>query len=350
MDRPLPSAEEMYQAVRSRDSRYDGIFFTGVKTTGVFCRPGCPARTPQQQNVEFFGTAREALAHGFRPCLRCTPLAPRGATPEPIARLIAEVEEAPAIRLRDRDLRERGLQPATVRRWFRTHHGMTFQGYQRARRMAGAVRELSRGAPVTRAAFGSGYESISAFTAALRQVTGTTASASRDAIVVHMTRVLTPLGPMVMGATDEGVCLLEFTDRRMLETQLRRLRQRLRCVFAPGRNRSLEQMEQELADYFAGRSMRFATPLVTPGSEFQQRAWRALREIPPGTTRSYAEQARVVGEPTAVRALARANGDNRISIAIPCHRLVGSDGSLTGYGGGLWRKRWLLHHEGVAPG
>lgn len=346
-DRPLPPIDEMYAAVRSRDARYDGIFFTAVKTTGVFCRPGCPARTPERRNVTFFGSAREALAHGFRPCLRCCPLEKRGVTPEPLRRLIEEVERTPGARLRDRDLRERGLEPAMVRRWFKRHHGMTFMAYQRARRLAGAVGELARGARVTEAAFGSGYESLSGFQDALRQVTGRSPARSRDAVVVRLSRVLTPLGPMLLGATDQGVCLLEFTDRPMLETQLKRLIQRLGCVYAPGANAPSRQLETELEAYFAGSLRRFATPLVTPGSDFQQRVWRALGEIPFGHTRSYAEQARVIDAPAAVRAVARANGDNRIAIVIPCHRVVGSDGSLTGYGGGLWRKRWLLHHEGV---
>jgi AraC family transcriptional regulator, regulatory protein of adaptative response / methylated-DNA-[protein]-cysteine methyltransferase len=343
--RSLPTADEMYGAVAARDTRYDGIFFTAVKTTGIFCRPGCPARTPQRRNVEFFPSAKDALAHGFRPCKRCRPLELRGRTPEAVQRLLRELDRDPALRLRDRDLRVRGLDPATVRRWFKQHHGMTFQAYQRGRRLAGAVGELAKGASITRTAFGSGYDSLSGFQEALRRVTGQSPSRSRDAVVVHLSRVLTPLGPMLLGASAEGVCLLEFTDRPMLETQLRRLLKRLGCAYVPGGNQVSQTMEGELEAYFAGALREFTTPLVTPGSEFQQRVWTALRAVPYGDTRSYAEQARAIEAPSAIRAVARANGDNRIAVVIPCHRVVGSDGSLTGYGGGLWRKQWLLHHE-----
>jgi AraC family transcriptional regulator, regulatory protein of adaptative response / methylated-DNA-[protein]-cysteine methyltransferase len=347
-ERALPSDDEMYAAILARDTRYEGIFFTAVKTTGIFCRPSCPARKPERQNVEFYPSAREALANGFRPCKRCRPMELRGRTPEPIRRLLAELDSDPTTRLRDRDLRARGLDPATLRRWFKQHHGMTFHAYQRARRLASAIGELARGTQVTHVAFDSGYESLSGFQDAVFQISGRTPSRNRDTTLVYLSRVLTPLGPMLLGATDEGVCLLEFTDRPMLETQLRRLVQRLSCVYVPGSNEISRQLEAELQEYFAGTRQEFTTPLHTPGSDFQQRVWAALRGIAYGSTRSYAEQARSIYAPSALRAVARANGDNRISIVIPCHRVVGSDGALTGYGGGLWRKRWLLRHEGAA--
>jgi AraC family transcriptional regulator of adaptative response/methylated-DNA-[protein]-cysteine methyltransferase len=341
----LPSTDEMYRAVVARDSRYDGIFFTAVRTTGIFCRPGCPARTPERANVEFYASARDALAHGFRACKRCRPLEPRGRTPEPIGRLLTRLERKPSLRLRDRDLRDEGLEPAAVRRWFKTHHGMTFHAYQRARRMARAISQLADGREITETAFGNGYESLSGFQEAIRQVTGESASRSRAANVVHLSRVLTPLGPMLLGTTEDAVCLLEFGDRRMLPTQLRRLMRQMDCVFLPGTTDAGRQLETELEGYFAGAIREFNTPLITAGTPFQERAWSALRAIPYAETRSYGAQAAAIGLPNAVRAVARANGDNRIAIVIPCHRVVGADGTLTGYGGGLWRKRWLLDHE-----
>lgn len=344
--RELPSTDEMYAAFVERDTSYDGIFVTAVKTTGIFCRPSCAAKKPARENVEFFATAALAMAEGYRPCKRCRPLEPPGATPEPIRRLLAEIEAAPTLRLRDDDLRARGHDPATLRRWFQKHHGMTFHAYQRARRLARALDELAKGAAITEAGFGSGYESLSGFQDALRRLTGRSAARSRGAVVVHLSRVETPLGPMLLGATSEGVCLLEFTDRRMLETQLRGLERRLDCVFVPGTNEHGARLERELEEYFAGELREFTTPLVTVGTEFQWRVWDSLRAIPYGETRSYAEQARMIGAPSAARAVARANGENRIAIVIPCHRVIGADGKLTGYGGGLWRKRWLLHHEG----
>lgn len=341
----------MYRAVLERDTRYEGIFVLGVRTTGIFCRPGCPARTPLRRNVEFFPTPREALAHGYRPCLRCRPMAPRGETPAGVKALLEALDRDPALRLRDRDLRARGLDPVAVRRWFHRHHGMTFHAYQRARRLAVALDHLSRGAPVTHAAFDSGYDSVSGFQDAIKNLTGRSPARSRDATMVHLSQVTTPLGPMLLGATQEAVCLLEFTDRRMMETQLKRLERRLACVFVPGGNAVSRGLEEELAHYFAGGLQVFTTPLLTPGTPFQQAVWSGLRDIPYGETRSYGEQARALGSPAAVRAVARANGDNRIAIVIPCHRVVGSDGSLTGYGGGLERKRFLLELErSRAPG
>src|SRR5690606_22123935 len=239
-----------------------------------------------------------------------------GQMPEPIRELLAEVERDPARRLRDADLRARGLDPSHVRRWFRTHHGMTFHAYQRALRVGNAIGELARGAPVTHAAFGNGYDSLSGFQDALRRLTGRSPSRSRDVTTVHLSRVSTPLGPMLLGATDTGVCLLEFTDRRMLETQLKRLVQRLNCVYVPGSNEIARRRQEELDAYFAGTLHTCTTPIHSPGTDFQRRVWDALRKIPYGATRSYAEQARMIGAPDAVRAVARANGDNRIAIVI----------------------------------
>jgi AraC family transcriptional regulator of adaptative response/methylated-DNA-[protein]-cysteine methyltransferase len=164
-----------------------------------------------------------------------------------------------------------------------------------------------------------------------------------------MTRFTTPLGAMVAAATPRGVCLLEFADRRGLENELRDLARRLNCVAVPEEDDALRRVRTEMADYFDGRLRDFTVPLDLVGSPFQLRAWEALRRVPYGVTRSYAEQAASIGSPAAVRAVGRANGMNRVAIVVPCHRVVGADGKLTGYGGGLWRKRRLLDLErGVA--
>ena len=341
----LPPPDEMFRAFMARDAEYDGIFFTAVKTTGIFCRPTCSARKPALENVEFFASPREAMAYGYRPCKRCRPMEPAGETPREIESLIRDLEADPALRLRDGDLRARGLDPATVRRWFKKNHDMTFHAYQRGNRMARALRQLADGSEVTETAFENGFDSMSGFLEAIRRITGRSPSASRNMPVVYLSRILTPLGPMLAGATEQAVCLLEFTDRRMLPTQLARLEQRLGCAFLPGRTAILQQLEMEIAAYFDGGLRKFETPVDTPGTHFQRRVWDVLREIPFGQVRSYAEQARAIGDPAAVRAVARANGDNRIAIVIPCHRVIGSDGSLTGYGGGLWRKKYLLDLE-----
>lgn len=341
----LPSTDEMYAAVARRDASFEGIFFTAVRTTGVFCRPGCPAKIPARENVEFFSSARDAVFAGYRPCLRCRPLEPAGALPEWLRPLLEEIEAAPNGRIRDAELRRRGLEPERVRRWFVRHYGMTFQAYQRGARLSGALARLRQGEAVTDAAFDSGYDSLSGFNDAFQKLLGTSPGKTDGTEVLHARRLLTPLGPMLAVASERGLCLLEFSDRRMLEVQLKRIGKAFRRSITPSPNDALEQTEDELAGYFRGERRAFTIPLDLAGSEFQRTAWSALETIPYGETRSYADQARAIGRPSAVRAVARANGDNPVAIVVPCHRVVGSDGQLTGYGGGLWRKRYLLDLE-----
>lgn len=345
LQRALPRPSEMHAALRGRDGSYDGVFFAGVKTTGIFCRPSCPAKKPRPENVEFFPTAQDALLAGFRPCRRCRPMEPRGERPEWLAPLLEEVEKDPSRRWRDRDLRARGLAPGRVRRWFVAHHRLTFQAYSRAQRLSTALGRIRDGEDVTGAAFASGYGSLSGFHEAFRNLLGESPTKAKDAPLLTITRIPTPLGPMVAAADERALVLLEFADRRMLETQIRTLRRRLGCAFAPGTNAVLERTAKELAEYFAGRRQRFEVPLDTPGTPFQRAVWERLARIPCGRTVSYSALAREAGRAAAVRAAARAVGDNRIAIIVPCHRVVGADGNLTGYGGGLWRKRRLLELE-----
>lgn len=341
----LPGQDEMYDALVRKDATYDGIFVTAVTSTGIFCRPSCPAKKPLRENVEFFASPGEAIDAGYRACRRCRPLEPAGAAPDWLQPLLAGIEGQPDRRWTDDDLRAMDLEPGRVRRWFKTQYGMTFHAYQRGMRIGKAMGRLRGGDSVSHTAFDAGYDSLSGFNDAFRQIAGRSPSASRDAIPLTVTRILTPLGPMVAGADDDALCLFEFMDQDRLERQLRAIATRFPAPLMPGRNAILEQIEDELEQYFDGRLRNFSVPLSTPGTDFQQAVWRALRDIPYGETRSYAEQARAIGKPEAVRAVARANGDNRIAIIIPCHRVIGADGSLTGYGGGLWRKRWLLDLE-----
>jgi AraC family transcriptional regulator, regulatory protein of adaptative response / methylated-DNA-[protein]-cysteine methyltransferase len=155
----------------------------------------------------------------------------------------------------------------------------------------------------------------------------------------------TPLGPMLCIANNDGIYVLDFVNRRGLEREITRLRQRTKCVVLPGAHRYLDQAEKEIGEYYQGKRDKFTLKLAERGTDFQRAVWAQLLAIPPGETRAYADIAKALGQPTAVRAVARANGDNYRSIIIPCHRVIGSDGSLTGYGGGLARKQWLLDHE-----
>ncbi len=343
--RPLPPRDEMLRAFLSRDECFDGVFVTAVATTGIFCRPSCPARKPKPENVEFFSTARDALLRGFRPCLRCRPLEPAGAPPTWLAGVLAAVEAEPERRWRDADLRRMGLQPERVRRWFQDQHGMSFHAYARARRLAAALGQIRAGADVTTTALEHGWDSLSGFGEAFRRLFGTPPSHASDAPVLVVRRLLTPLGPMLAAGTDDRLALLEFVDRRMLAAQLERLRHRLGCAMVPGACPALERTAEQLGEYFSGTRRAFSLPLETPGTEFQKAVWERLVAIPYGATTTYGDLARDLGRPSAARAVARAVGDNRLALVIPCHRVIGGDGDLTGYGGGLWRKRRLLDHE-----
>ena len=339
--------DEFYDALLRRDPAYLGSFFAGVRTTGIFCIATCRARKPKRENVSFYSKLSDVLAAGFRPCKVCRPT-------EPVSELIDDARVAldairaePKRRLTDADLRALGVRPSVLRAWFKTHYGITFQAYHRMLRINLAAQELKSGKAATDIALDSGYESLSGFGYAYLRQRGSSPTRDETSPPIVMERFDTPLGPMFVAASERGVCLLEFTDRRMLETEFRDLQKRLKTTIEYGQNAHTQQAQKELAEYFRGERRAFSLALDAPGTDFQRLVWAALRAIPFGRTVSYADQARTIGQPNAVRAVARANGMNRIAIVIPCHRVIGKDGSLTGYAGGLERKRWLLKHEGA---
>jgi AraC family transcriptional regulator, regulatory protein of adaptative response / methylated-DNA-[protein]-cysteine methyltransferase len=340
----LPPTSEMYRALVERDATFEGLFYACVRTTGIFCRPTCHARKPRPENVEFAASIQEALHRGYRPCQLCDPLGSVAGDPNWLAPLLDEIKSNDAVRLRDEDLRTRGLDPVQVRRTFKRRFGMTFQAYLRARRLGTAMKALRGGAPTLDAGFEAGFESDSGFREAFARVFGDAPGRARRSELLTATWIDTPLGPMLAIAGDAGLELLEFVDRRALETELKELRRTFGPI-VPGDHRVLQQTRAELGEYFAGRRKNFEIPLKLNGSDFQLKAWRALCAIPYGETRSYGEMAKIVGSPAAVRAIGRVNGQNRIAIVVPCHRVIRSDGSLCGYGGGRWRKQWLLDLE-----
>ena len=341
----LPPSETMYRALVDRDSSFEGIFFAGVRTTGIFCRPTCTAKKPARENVDFFPTPGEALHSGYRPCLRCHPMDPDKRPPRLIERLRTEVERAPDGRLTDKELSAMAIDPSTARRQFKRHYGMTFQAYHRARRMGLALREVHKGARVDEARNGSGFESESGFREAFTRIFGEPPTIAKMRGGLFAQRIETPLGAMIAVADDEGLRLLEFIDRRATERELSTLRKRLRTNVVPGEHRHLTATRKQLDNYFSGKQLEFDIPLAPVGSDFQLRAWKILRSIPIGETRSYSWMAKQLGDENARRAVGRANGTNMICIVIPCHRVIRADGTLCGYGGGLWRKKWLLDHE-----
>jgi AraC family transcriptional regulator of adaptative response/methylated-DNA-[protein]-cysteine methyltransferase len=341
----LLSEDVMYEALLTKNSQFEGLFYAAVKTTGIFCRSSCTAKKPKKENVEFFETTRDALINGYRPCKVCRPLEKAGALPQGIQDLMNELKENPDVRLTDFTLFKRGIDPSTIRRWFQKNHGITFQAYQRLTRINNAMTHIRNGDKVIEAAFENGYESLSGFQHSFKKATNHSPVQSKKLHQLTATRIATPLGPMLTIATEEGICLLEFTDRRMLETEMKQLQTIYKTSILPGKSKYFELVEKQIAEFFDGTRKYFELPLVTPGTPFQQSVWKVLQEIPYGTTRSYKQQAIAIGNPHAVRAVAKANGYNRLCIIIPCHRVIGDDGHLTGYGGGIWRKKWLLDHE-----
>lgn len=337
--------EIMYQALLDKDAAFEGLFIAAVKTTGIFCRPTCTAKKPKPENVTFFATVKEALEQGFRPCKVCRPMEQAGVAPPAIQRLTAALDADPSLKLPDEALRQEGIEPATLRRWFQKHYGISFRAYQRMLRINAAFRKIREGESVTATAFETGYDSLSGFGNSFKAVTGLAPSHSRRQQVILSCRFDTPLGPMIACTTEKGICLLEFADREILEAELQTISQELQAPILPGRHAYLDQVREELAAYFSGTLQVFRLPLDTPGTPFQQSVWQLLQTIPYGSTRSYKEQALLLGKPEAIRAVAAANGKNRIAILIPCHRVIGADGKPTGYGGGIYRKQWLLQLE-----
>jgi AraC family transcriptional regulator of adaptative response/methylated-DNA-[protein]-cysteine methyltransferase len=335
----------MYRALLGRDTAFEGIFYAAVKTTGIFCRPTCPAKKPRPENVEYFASAQEALGVGYRPCSRCRPMDKEKALPDLVRRLCEEVERSPAKKISDSELRALGVDPSTARRQFQRYYGMTFHAYHRARRMGLALDEVRSGERVISAQVNNGFESASGFWEAFKRVFAVPASQAERINCLHARRIETPLGAMLALADQDGLHLLEFADRRGLESEITSLRARAGCAIVPGNNPNLDRIDKELKDYFDGTAVRFTVPVIMAGSPFERSVWSSLQTIPPGETWSYSQLAQRVGRPAAVRAVGRANGRNCLALVIPCHRVIRSDGSLCGYAGGIWRKQWLLEHE-----
>ena len=341
----LPPLQEMEKAYKKSDSSYDGIFYLAVRSTGIFCRPSCSARKPLSKNVEYYPSAREAVFAGYRPCKRCRPLEVHGTPPDWAAELFKIIDADPTARYNDRFLRSIKIDPARARRYFLKNYGMTFQAYCRGRRLGISFEQIRLGKDLDDVALGHGYESHSGFRDAFVKTFGKSPGKSKSSNCILTAWIESPMGPLVTAATDEGICLLEFSDRRMLDAQFAALRKLFRYPVVPGENKHTVLLRKELKKYFEGSLKKFSVPIIFPGTEFQQKVWNELLKIPSGKTVSYEDIAIKVGTPKAQRAVGHANGLNRIAIVIPCHRVVNKNGNLGGYGGGLWRKQRLLELE-----
>ncbi|WP_417808209.1 bifunctional transcriptional activator/DNA repair enzyme AdaA [Thioclava sp.] len=341
----LPDHATLYRALLQRDARYDGQAFVCVATTGIFCRLTCPARKPLSENCTFHDSIGACLEAGFRACKRCHPMQAAARAEPVIAALLAALDADPARRWREGDLAQMGYDLSTVRRAFKRHFGMTFLDMARQRRLRDGFETLGQGGKVISAQHQASFESPSAFRAAFARLLGSAPSALTKDAVLRVSWIETPLGDMIAVSSATHLHLLEFLDRKALPAELKNLNAAAPGGIGIGRFAPTDQAETELADYFAGRSARFTTPLAQHGSAFARDVWDALRTIPAGQTRSYAQIAQAIARPSATRAVARANGANQIALMVPCHRVIGADGSLTGYGGGLWRKQRLIEIE-----
>lgn len=339
------SPETLYAALLARDPAFDGHAYVCVTTTGIFCRLTCPARKPKFENTRFFTSIAECAAAGFRPCQRCHPLRQLSSHDPVVTNLLARLDRDPARIWSEDDLTRLGHDPSTIRRAFKRSLGITFLDLARLRRTGLGLERLAASATVIEAQLDAGYQSATGFQDAIARLLASTPSALAGRPLLHATWLDTPIGPMLAIADSTRLHLLEFFDRKGLPAELKRLTARTGCAVTFSRNQLIARLETELADYFSGSLRHFQTPLARDHTDFTKTVWQALLSIPYGSTTSYGALAESLGHPTAARAVARANGANQLALMIPCHRVIGADGSLTGYGGQLWRKEWLLEHE-----
>ena len=341
----LTDHDALYQVLLNRDPCYEGGVYVCVSTTGVFCRMTCPARKPKSENCRFYRTIGECIEAGFRPCKRCHPVRAAASGNPTIRALLSVLDERPCTRWSEQHIAQMGYDLSTVRRLFKHHFGVTFLQVARQRRLRNGFNTLSGGGNVITAQQNAGFDSPSAFRVAFARLVGCApGDLSRNGVLLA-SWIATQLGDMIAVSSNTHLHLLEFVDRRALPTELKKLLRITKGRVGIGRPDPTQQAEEELTAYFSGRHSTFATRLALIGSAFSRQVWGELRRIPVGETRSYTELAHRVGKPAAVRAVARANGANQIALMIPCHRVIGADGSLTGYEGGLWRKQRLIEIE-----
>ena len=340
------SDEEAWFAFERRDRSWDGRVIGAVKTTGIYCKPSCPARRPKREHVEFFADAASARDAGYRACLRCRP-DDIGRDREAVAkalRLIEQSEEVPNLT----DLAaEVGYAPHHFQRIFTRDVGVSPAAYARALRIDRAKVALGENGSVTDAIYEAGYSGPSRFYADAKDRLGMTPSAWRDGGRGETIRYVvkdSPLGPLLVAATSKGICRLTFDEDASV----------LKRRFP---NATVLPDDGTISAWAEGALMAIEHPANTPelpidvrGTAFQEAVWKELRRIPLGETRSYADIAAAVGQPQAVRAVGTANGSNPVAVLVPCHRVIRSDGSLGGYAGGLDRKRKLLQSEKAGQG
>jgi len=343
--------ESRWQAVASRDPAADGAFFYSVRTTGVYCRPTCAARLALRENVRFHATCRDAEKAGFRPCKRCKPtgesLAARHASA--VAQACRAIEEADDVPSLDELASAVGMSSQYFHRVFKAHTGLTPKGYAAAHRSQRVRHELGKSATVTSAIYGAGFNSNSRFYESSNELLGMTPKTFRAGgrgIVIRFAVAESWLGPILIAASDKGVCAILLGDD---PAQLvHDLEDQFPEADLIGGDAGFEQLVAKVVGFVEMPSIGLDLPLDIRGTAFQRRVWEALRTIPSGSTASYADIAERIGQPKSVRAVAQACGANALAVAIPCHRVVRTDGSLSGYRWGVERKEKLLRREQAA--
>ena len=340
-DRFTVTDDQAWAAFERRDRAWDGRVIGAVKTTGIYCRPSCPARRPKRENVEFFPDGAVARAAGYRPCLRCEPdeVNREEIALEKAYRLLAEAEEAPSL---DELAAAVGYSPHHFHRLFKRATGVTPAAYARSLRAKRAETALGETDRITDAIYDAGYSGPARFYAEAKGRLGMTPSAWRDGgrgETIRWALAETDLGRMLVAATEKGICRLSFDED---EGVLARRFPKASIVHG---GREMADLVRRTVAAVNAPEKPHDLPLDVRGTAFQEAVWRELTRIPPGETRSYAQIAAAVGKPKAVRAAGSANGDNNVAVLIPCHRVIRTDGSLGGYAYGLERKEKLLARE-----
>jgi AraC family transcriptional regulator, regulatory protein of adaptative response / methylated-DNA-[protein]-cysteine methyltransferase len=346
-----PRDDARWAAVVARDTSFDGQFYYSVETTGVYCRPSCAARLAKRSNVRFHDTRADAERAGFRPCKRCKPDQPslgqlHAETVAQACRLIETAEEAPKL---DALAEAVGLSPYHFHRIFKQAVGVTPKAYAVAHRNKRVRARLGTSETVTEAIYDAGFNSNGRFYATASEMLGMTPSDFRSGGAGQEMRFAIgecSLGSILVAASDKGICAILLGDDP--EALLRDLQDQFPRAKLIGGDKALEQLTAKVVGFVENPAKGLDLPLDIQGTAFQHRVWDALRRIPVGLTASYAEIAEKIGSPKAVRAVARACAANHIAVAIPCHRVVRSDGALSGYRGGVERKRALLAKEARA--
>ena len=333
--------EAAWAAFSARNRAFDGVFVGAVKTTGIYCKPSCPARHPLRSNVEYYADPQAARAAGYRACLRCKP-DDIGRDREAVAKAIELIEAAETLPVLADLAAQVGYAPHHFQRLFTRDLGVSPIGYARALRAKRTETNLREAQSVTAAIYESGYESSSRFYADSAGRLGMSPSAWRDGgrgAVIHWAVVPTTLGPMLVAATDKGVCRLSFGEGNEA------LQMRFPHAELAQGGAAFEALLAQVVAAVETPGDHAHIPLDVKGTAFQEAVWQALRRIPLGETRTYAQLAAAVGNPGAVRAAGSANGANHVSVLIPCHRVIRTDGSLGGYAWGLDIKQKLLERE-----